>query len=143
MACVSSRALGPRAPPSPHPPPAAAAWPGPCAAAELGYLPQVATATSGLLVLISATGSLFAYAAAGRLNVQYSAVVGGACLPCALVGTALISRAVRRSGRASVLVLLLTAAIATGCVATLAFQGRQAVQALASGQDIGLEPLCP
>lgn len=103
----------------------------------------MAGATSSLIVLVSSTGSLVSYAASGRLNVQYSAIIAGACFPCAAAGTFLISRAVRRSGRASVLVLLLACTIGLGAAITIAFEGRQAVEALADGTDIGFDELCP
>ena len=94
------------------------------------------------MVLISSAGSLVSFAAAGRLNWQYSAVLAGACLPAAALGTLLIARAVRRSGRASALVLLLAATIGLGCAVTLAFQARWAIQDLANGAGAGVGPLC-
>ena len=104
--------------------------------------PQAASATSGLLVLFSASTAVLAFAAAGRLNVQYAAVFGCACLASAALGTFLIGRAVRRSGRASLLVLILAGIIAAGAVVTAAFSGVRAVADLAAGAHLGGGSFC-
>lgn len=70
-------------------------------AAELGVHPQAASATSGLLVLFSASSAMLSFAAAGRLDLQYAAVFGTGCMVAAFAGTFVIGRAVRRRcGRA-------------------------------------------
>lgn len=83
--------------------------------------PQAASATSGLMVLFSASSAVLAFAAAGRLPTQYALVFGAACLAAAFVGTAAVGRLVRRSGRASLLVLILAGVITTGAVVTGVF----------------------
>ena len=109
---------------------------------ELGVHPQSASATSGLLVLFSASTAVLAFAAAGRLNLQYAAVFGSTCFVAAALGTFLIGRAVRRSGRASLLVLILAGIIAAGAVVTTAFSGVQAVRDLASGTHLSGGSFC-
>lgn len=104
--------------------------------------PQSASATSGLLVLFSASTAVLAFAAAGRLNLQYAAVFGSTCFVAAALGTFLIGRAVRRSGRASLLVLILAGIIAAGAVVTTAFSGVQAVRDLASGTHLSGGSFC-
>ena len=104
--------------------------------------PAAASATSGLLVLFSASTAVLAFAAAGRLNLQYAAVFGSACFVSAALGTFLIGRAVRRSGRASLLVLILAGIIAAGAVVTAAFSGVRAVEDLASATHLGGGSFC-
>ena len=48
--------------------------------AELGVHPQVASATSNVMVLISASSAAASCARAGRLNLEYAAVFGSICL---------------------------------------------------------------
>lgn len=74
---------------------------------ELGVHPQVSSATSGLMVLFSASLAALSFAAAGRLNTPHAAVFAAVCLAAAFCGVLLVSRAVRRSGRASIVVALL------------------------------------
>ena len=101
---------------------------------ELGAHPQAASATSALLVLFSASSAVISFAAAGRLNLPYAALFGCACLVSAAAGTFLIGRAVRRSGRASVLVVLLAGCVGAGALATLGYSGRRAVIDLMRGE---------
>ncbi|KAL4443802.1 hypothetical protein ABPG75_011539 [Micractinium tetrahymenae] len=110
---------------------------------ELGVYPQAASATSGLLVLFSASSAVLSFAAAGRLNLQYAAVFGTACLAAAFAGTFHISRAVRRSGRASLLVLILAGIIGVGAAVTVTLSGRHAVEELlGSGHAAPAVPFC-
>ena len=110
--------------------------------AELGVHPSSAAATSGLCVLFSASTALGAFAAAGRINLVYAAVFGTACLAAACLGTFLIGRAVRRSGLASSLVLLLAAVIGLGALATTVFSGRTAVLDLMHGASVSGPGFC-
>ena len=103
------------------------------AAVELGVAPAAASATSTLMVLFSASTAVLAFAAAHRLNLQYGATFGCACLAAAAAGTFLIGRAVRRSGHASVLVLLLAGIIGVGAAVTLALSGGRIVLDLVHG----------
>lgn len=57
--------------------------------------PQSASATSGLLVLFSASSAVLSFAAAGRLDLRYAAAFGAASLVAAFAGTSLLGRAVR------------------------------------------------
>ncbi len=76
---------------------------------ELGVHPQASSATSGVMVLFSASVAAVSFAASGRLNVPYAALFGGACLAAAFLGVVVVGRLVKRSGRASLIVLLLAA----------------------------------
>ena len=53
---------------------------------ELHVLPQVASATSTVMVLFSSSSAAVAFAATGRLNLEYAAIFGGVCLASALIG---------------------------------------------------------
>lgn len=98
---------------------------------ELGAHPAAASATSGLLVLFSSSIAVLSFGAAGRLPLPWAAVFGPACLAAAFVGTFIVGRWVRRSGRASALVLLLACIMGAGAAVTAAVGGAAAVAALA------------
>ena len=100
---------------------------------ELGVHPAAASATSALMVLFSASSAVVSFAAAGRLPGACAALLAPACLAAAAAGSLVIGGAVRRSGRASALVLILAGVIGLGAAATVAFAGRHAVGALARG----------
>jgi uncharacterized membrane protein YfcA len=104
---------------------------------ELGEHPSSAAATSGLMVLFSASTAALGFSLAGRLSLAHAAVFGGLCLVAALLGTLLIGGAVRRSGQASLLVLLLAGMIGLGALATATFSGCQAVADLVHGRSQG------
>lgn len=73
--------------------------------------PQVSSATSGVMVLFSASVAAVSFAAAGRLNLQYAAAFGAACFAAAFMGVLVVGGLVRRSGRASIIVLILASMI--------------------------------
>lgn len=73
---------------------------------------------------------------------QYALTYGGVNLVSSAIGVLLISRAVKRSGKASLVVMILAAIIAIGAVLSLATQGRRAILDLVHHADIGFSPLC-
>ena len=85
---------------------------------HLGVLPQVASATASFFVLVSSGSSVAALAAAGRLNLEYGAVLAATCLLSAVAGVALVGKLVKRSGKASLVVFLLAGLLAAGGVCT-------------------------
>lgn len=100
---------------------------------ELGVHPAAASATSGLLVLFSSSIAVLSFAAAGRLPLPWAALFAPICLAAAFVGTFVVGRWVRRSGRASSLVLLLACIMGAGAAVTAAVGGAAALAALAGG----------
>lgn len=95
--------------------------------------PQVTQATASAMVLFSSSSAAAAFALEGRLNTGYAAVFGAACALAAFVGVGLVGEAVRRSGRASLVVMLLAGIVGAGCTLTVVFSGSDAVAELLSG----------
>ncbi len=91
-------------------------------------------------MFFSASTAVLMFGAAGRINLAYASVFGVACLVAACLGTFLISRAVRRSGLASSVVLLLAAVIGLGALCTAIFSGPTAVLELAHHGGKGAGP---
>jgi len=109
---------------------------------ELGLHPLVAAATSSLMVLFSASTAALAFAFEHLLSTTYALVFGIGCFVSSLLGVWVVGRLVRRSGRASYVVIILAAIIALGAVLTGVFGGRKAILALESGRQIGFNSFC-
>lgn len=64
------------------------------------------------------------------------------CFVASLAGVWLVGMAVRRSGRASYVVVILTCIIGLGALLTGVFGGRKAIEALEAHQGIGFHAFC-
>jgi len=64
------------------------------------------------------------------------------CFVASLAGVWLVGMAVRRSGRASYVVIILACIIGLGAVLTGTFGGKKAIEALSSGRGIGFNAFC-
>ncbi len=95
--------------------------------------PQVTQATASAMVLFSSSSAAASFALEGRLNTSYAVAFGAACALAAFAGVGLVGEAVRRSGRASLVVMLLTGIVGAGCVLTVLYSGTDAVAELLSG----------
>ncbi|GFR44449.1 hypothetical protein Agub_g5660, partial [Astrephomene gubernaculifera] len=88
---------------------------------HLGVHPQVTAATSGAMVLFSSSSALTQFALLHRLNAPYAGFFGGASLVAGLAGTHAVARAVRHSGRPSLVVLALAGVMAAGALSVGSF----------------------
>lgn len=109
---------------------------------EMGINPLVSSATSSVMVLFSASAATFSFAISGRLNYQHAAVYGGVCAVASIVGVAIISTSVRRSGKGSRIVFTLAFIIATGALMQAVFGGSAAVHDVRTGHQISFLSLC-
>lgn len=110
--------------------------------AELGVLPQVTQATASAMVLFSSSSAAASFAIDDRLPLPYAASFGTACAVAAYVGVALVSRAVKKSGRASLVAWLLTGIVGAGAGLTLVYSGSDALAGLLAGGGGGGTGLC-
>ncbi|GLC45260.1 hypothetical protein PLESTB_000719300 [Pleodorina starrii] len=108
---------------------------------QIGVHPQVTAASSGAMVLFSSSAALIQFALLHRLNAAYAAVFGAASLAAGLAGTQAVARAIKRSGRPSLVVLALAGVMALGTVCVATFGMRQAAVQLRSG-ELGFVGLC-
>ena len=109
---------------------------------EMGINPLVSSATSSVMVLFSASAATFSFAVSGRLNHQYALVYGGVCAVASIIGVAVISTSVRRSGKGSRIVFTLALIIATGAVMQALFGGAAAVRDIRTGRHVSFSSLC-
>ena len=89
------------------------------------------------MVLFSSGQAAASFALEGRLNLPYAAAFSAACALAAFVGVGAVSAAVRRSGRASIVVWLLTAIVGSGAALTAWFSGADALAELLAGAGGG------
>ena len=109
---------------------------------EIGIQPQVAAATSALMVLFSSSSAAIAFAVDGRLDLPLATVFGSVCCIFGFVGVTTLSKEVKRRG-ASVVVFLLVGVMTLGLVATLSFGGRRAWHEISiAGKLPGFQPFC-
>lgn len=108
----------------------------------LGVHPLVTASTSAVLVLFSSSTATFAFAMDGRLNVQFALVYGVLCAFASLTGVTVVGMIVRRSGRTSLVVLILAVIIGLGGLLTALFGGIDAVQNVIAGEDLGFNRFC-
>ena len=136
---------------------------------EFGMVPQVASATSLLIVLFSTSSAAVSFGVAGELDVQFALLFGSLCLGASVIGMLFIGRYVARTGRvgtlyyapvlavpgnlcqhstvlpctqASLLVFLLAILIMAATVLEIAFAGRSAVADLMHHRHVGFHSLC-
>ena len=109
---------------------------------EMSIHPLVTSATSSVMVLFSASAATFSFAVSGRLNYQYALVYGALCAVASILGVAIISTSVRRSGRGSRIVFTLALIIASGALMQAVFGGSAALHDIRTGRHLSFASLC-
>ena len=136
---------------------------------EYDFLPQVASATSLLIVLFSTSSAAISFGIAGELDMQGAALFGFSSFGASIIGMLFIGRYVARTGRvgtlyyapvlavpgnlcqhstvlpctqASLLVFLLAILIMAATVLEIAFAGRSAITDLMHSRHVGFHSLC-
>ncbi|KAL0029451.1 hypothetical protein WJX77_009177 [Trebouxia sp. C0004] len=109
---------------------------------QLGMDPRVVAPTAVVMILFSSSTIALSYFFSGELNTQYAWVFSPICFVAAFIGVTMIGRVVCRSGRASLLIFILTGLIAAGTVLTAAFGGHRAYLDIKSGKNIAFGSFC-
>ncbi|GAQ90288.1 hypothetical protein KFL_006220070 [Klebsormidium nitens] len=109
---------------------------------QLGVHPQVTASTAVLMILFSSSAIALSLSFQGLLSHSYALVFAPVCFAASLVGVTLIGRVVRQSGRASIIVIILTVVITAGTVVTGVFGGIRSYEQIVNGGDIGFHPIC-
>eukprot|EP00884_Botryococcus_braunii_P000942 jgi/Botrbrau1/10849/Bobra.0025s0027.1 len=108
----------------------------------LGVHPLVSAATSSVLVLFSASSAALSFGFDGTLNWQFALLFALTSFGVSLVGVLVVVGAVKRSGKASIVVILLAFIILTGALLTAAFAGRRAIVQLIHHEHLGFVSFC-
>lgn len=104
--------------------------------------PQVAAATGAVMVLFSSSAAVFQFALPGRLNPGYAGLFAATSIAGSLLGILLVARFVRRTGRTSIIVLILGAVIALGGLVAGVFGAIDAADRFRSGTGTSFTDLC-
>ncbi|GLI67502.1 hypothetical protein VaNZ11_011704 [Volvox africanus] len=108
---------------------------------QIGVQPQVTAASSGAMVLFSSSAALIQFALLHRLNGAYAGVFAAASLVAGVAGTHAVARAIKRSGRPSIVVLALAGVMGIGTVCVAIFGLHQAANQLRTG-ELGFAGIC-
>ena len=109
---------------------------------EMGMLPQVASATSAFMIFFTAASATIQYAMLGDLRPTYACVL----FVAGLLGTALGQRVVgvllRKSGRQSLIVLIIAFIIGTSTIIMAVTGVLNVIAEVNEGKHQGFRPLC-
>jgi len=108
---------------------------------EMGVLPQVTSATSATMILFTASAATVSYLLFGTLNVQYGMFVFLLGFIFTLIGQKLLNAAVKKSGRGSLIVLLIGTIVALSAVA-MGLESSGSVIDLINGNPAPHKSLC-
>jgi uncharacterized membrane protein YfcA len=109
---------------------------------ELGLLPQVASATSAYMIFFTSASATLQFAMLGELRAGYACALFAAGLLGTAVGQHVVSALVRRSGRASLIVLIIALVIGGSTVVMSVAGLLDVLSELADGRSQGFQPLC-
>ncbi len=103
---------------------------------------QVVASTAVLMILFSSSTISLSYLFNGMLNTHYAVVFAPICFAASLVGVTVVGRLVKRTGRSSILIIILTFLIATGTVLSAFFGGSKAIDDIRHHRNVGFRPFC-
>uniref|UniRef100_A0ACD5VWC8 Uncharacterized protein n=1 Tax=Avena sativa TaxID=4498 RepID=A0ACD5VWC8_AVESA len=109
---------------------------------QIGIHPQTAAATSLFMVLFCASMSMAQYVLLGMEGIGEASVYAGICFFASVAGVILIGRAVRKSGRVSMIVFLVTAIMALSTVIVTCFGALDVWTQYTGGAYMGFKLPC-
>ncbi|PAN28094.1 hypothetical protein PAHAL_5G130600 [Panicum hallii] len=109
---------------------------------QIGINPQTAAATSSFMVLFCASMSMVQFMLLGVKGIGQASVYAGICFVASVVGVVVVERAVRKSGRVSLIVFLVTAIMALSTVIVTCFGAQDVWMQYASGAYMGFKLPC-
>nr|BAJ91101.1 predicted protein [Hordeum vulgare subsp. vulgare] len=109
---------------------------------QIGIPPQTAAATSSFMVLFCASMSMVQFILLGMDGVGEASVYAGICFVASIAGVVLIERVVRKSGRVSMIVFLVTAIMALSTVIVTCFGALDVWTQYTGGAYMGFKLPC-
>lgn len=103
--------------------------------------PQVVASTAVLMILFSSSSIALSLNFIGLLNQHFAAIFAPLAFACSLLGVLIVGRIIRKTGRTSIIILILAFLIIIGAISTLIFGGLRAEKKLLAG-DFGFKPFC-
>ncbi|KAL6853855.1 hypothetical protein ACP4OV_019884 [Aristida adscensionis] len=109
---------------------------------QIGIPPQTAAATSSFMVLFCASMSMVQFILLGMEGIGEASVYAAICFVASVVGAVVVERAVRKSGRVSLIVFLVTAIMALSTVIVTCFGAQDVWMQYSSGAYMGFKMPC-
>jgi uncharacterized membrane protein YfcA len=109
---------------------------------QIGIPPQTAAATSSFMVLFCASMSMVQFILLGMQGIGEASVYAGICFVASVVGAVVIERAIRKSGRVSLIVFLVTGIMAVSTVIITFFGALDVWAQYTSGAYMGFKLPC-
>uniref|UniRef100_A0A0A9HJK3 Uncharacterized protein n=1 Tax=Arundo donax TaxID=35708 RepID=A0A0A9HJK3_ARUDO len=109
---------------------------------QIGIPPQTAAATSSFMVLFCASMSMVQFILLGMKGIGDASVYAGICFVASVVGAVVIERAIRKSGRVSLIVFLVAAIMALSTVIVTCFGAQDVWVQYTSGAYMGFKLPC-
>ncbi|CAO2194927.1 unnamed protein product [Urochloa humidicola] len=109
---------------------------------QIGINPQTAAATSSFMVLFCASMSMVQFILLGMKGIGQASIYAGICFVASVVGLVVIERAIRKSGRVSLIVFLVTAIMALSTVIVTCFGAQDVWMQYTSGAYMGFKLPC-
>lgn len=109
---------------------------------QIGIPPQTAAATSSFMVLFCASMSMVQFILLGMNGIGEASVYAGICFVASIAGVVLIERVVRKSGRVSMIVFLVTAIMALSTVIVTCFGALDVWTQYTGGAYMGFKLPC-
>lgn len=108
----------------------------------MGIHPQVTASTAVLMILFSSSCIALSFSFQGMLNLSYVAVFAPIGFAASLLGVTIVGRIVKKTGRASIIIIILVGLISLGTLLTVVQGGYRSFLEIRSGQGIGFKPFC-
>nr|CAB3504345.1 unnamed protein product [Digitaria exilis] len=109
---------------------------------QIGVPPKTASATTMFMVLFCASMSMAQFIILGVEGIATALVYAAACFVASIVGLAAIEGAIRRSGRASLIVFMVAAILALSAVVIACSGAVRVWEQYTSGQYMGFKMPC-
>ncbi|KAJ7538545.1 hypothetical protein O6H91_11G053800 [Diphasiastrum complanatum] len=109
---------------------------------EIGMLPQVAAATSALLVFFSSSLSVVQFWLMGRIPIEYATIFATLCFAFSGLGLLILQRAITKYGRASLIVFCLSFVMGLSAILMAFFGSLDVWGQYSRGEYMGFHAPC-
>ncbi|CAI7777625.1 unnamed protein product [Closterium sp. NIES-53] len=109
----------------------------------LGIPPQITASTSVMMVLFGSSSVSLSFLFLHRLNLAYAAIFAPTAFIASLLGVTIVGRIVKSTGRASIIIFILTAIIAVGTTLTVVLGAPRIFDDVMNGRNLWFHSLCP
>ncbi|XP_020085996.1 uncharacterized protein LOC109708596 [Ananas comosus] len=109
---------------------------------QIGVPPQTAASTSTFMVLFSASMSMVQYIILGMDGINQALIYAAICLVASVFGLVIMERAIRQSGRVSLIVFLVGGVMALSTLIISSFGAVDVWKEYTSGEYMGFKLLC-